>query len=111
MHRPIGPFVQTANRAQVSPVTLVIVDIYFTGAAAVRALIHVDVLFAVAGVALSEGFFVSWVVTGSTAVWAFDFDWAATTVAYVANYSCHILSLLIWMCSELRPHVDRVCCH
>jgi len=97
VHRPIGPFVQTANRAQASPVTLVIVDINFTGAAAVRALIHVDGLFAVAGVALSEGFFVSWVIPGATAVWAFDFDWAATTVTYVTNYSCHIFSLLIWM--------------
>lgn len=74
---------------------LVIVD--FTGAAAVRALIHVDGLFAVAGVALGEGFFVSWVIPGATAVWAFDFDWAAATVAYVTNHSCHIFSLLIWM--------------
>lgn len=98
IHRPIGPWPQLVDRAaEVSPATLVSIDIDFSGAAAVRALIHFDGLFAVAGVALSEGLFVSWVIPCSTAIWALDFDWAATTVAYVANSSCHVLSLLIWM--------------
>lgn len=90
-HRPTGPLPQLVVRAEVSPATLACID--FSGAAAVRALVHVDGLFAIAGMALSERFFVSWVIPCSTAVWAFDFDWAAATVAYAANYSSHVLSL------------------
>lgn len=107
IHRPIGPWPQLVDRAEINPATLVRIDIDFSGAAAVRALFHVDSLFAIAGVALSKGFFVSWVIPCSTAVWAFDFDWAATTVAYVANSSCHVLNLLIWMLSGPRPHISQ----
>ncbi|EPJ5969718.1 TPA: hypothetical protein ACJERV_001903, partial [Pseudomonas aeruginosa] len=61
------------------------VGIHFPGAAAVRALVDVYGLIAITCMALSEGLVVRWVIPCSSAVWAFDFDWAATTAAYVAN--------------------------
>ncbi|MCK2124727.1 hypothetical protein [Pseudomonas sp. PNPG3] len=77
--------------------TSLIVNIDFAGIAAVRALIHNDSFFAEAGVALSKWFLFGWVKSSAITVRAFDFDWAATTVAYVAGFGCHVLNLLIWV--------------
>jgi hypothetical protein len=66
--------------------------IYFPNTATASAIIRLNRSFSIAGMALSEGIVLMRVKSGAAAIWAFDFNRAATTVANRANFSHFVVS-------------------